>query len=141
AFESRASVRTWLIGILKNKIIDFLRKSRREVNFEPDAYDDGDMIAKFDERGHWPRAPADWGDPAKVAENEALASTMSDCIEHLPEKLRAPFVLREIDGLSSAEVIETLGISTVNNLWVILSRGRERVRKCVESNWFGGARK
>ena len=138
-FESRARVRTWLIGILKNKIIDYLRKSGRETSYDPEQYDEGDAIAEFDARGHWPTAPSDWGDPARVAENEALGDTMMNCIEHLPDKLRAPFVLREIDGLSTDEIVDALGISSSNNLWVILSRGRERVRKCVENNWFGAA--
>ncbi|MGR8920517.1 MAG: sigma-70 family RNA polymerase sigma factor [Gammaproteobacteria bacterium] len=137
-FEARASVRTWLTGILKNKIVDHLRRSGRETSYLPDAEDAGDLGGKFDATGHWATAPANWGDPAAVAENSALRSAMLSCIEHLPEKLRTPFLLREVDGLETNEVVELLGLSSANNLWVTLSRGRERVRECLERSWFGG---
>lgn len=140
-FAARSQVRTWLIGILKNKIIDHLRKSGREMNFDPEVSDAGDLAHQFDHTNHWAQAPADWGDPARLAENDGLRKAMSSCIEHLPEKLRMPFVLREIDGLETDEVIALLGISSANNLWVILSRGRERVRGCLERSWFGGAKR
>ena len=141
AFESRASVRTWLIGILKNKLIDHLRKSGREIGFAPGADDEGDLNGKFDVTGHWAEAPVDWGDPAALAENADLRAAMMRCIGHLPDKLRTPFVLREIDGLETDALIKVLDISSANNLWVMLSRGRERVRTCLERTWFGGGRR
>ncbi len=139
-FEARASRRTWLIGILKNKIVDHLRRAGREQAL-PDDDDGEDVFAdRFDATGHWRVAPADWGDPAALAENRALGAALAECIGHLPDKLRRPFVLREIDGMDSAEVIALLGISSAGNLWVMLSRARERVRECLQRNWGGAGR-
>ncbi len=140
-FEARASVRTWLIGILKNKLIDALRKSARESSYRPAVADDGDLNGSFDAGGHWVSPPRDWGDPAALAENAALKAAMMSCIAALPEKLRTPFLLSEVDGLETTAVVEVLNISSANNLWVMLSRARERVRRCLEHSWYQGARR
>ncbi len=141
-FAGRSNVRTWLVGILKHKLVDHLRKSGREVSIASDGADDLDAAAwmsKFDGSGHWIERPLDWGDPAALAENAALGAAMQACIERLPERARMLFVLREIDGLGTDELIEVLGISSANNLWVMLSRAREKLRTCLEQGWFKGA--
>ncbi len=61
---------------------------------------------------------------------------MLKCIGELPEKLRTLIVMREIDGFKSDDLIDILGISSSNNLWVMLSRGREKLRSCLDRNWF-----
>lgn len=139
-YDGRASMRTWLVGILKNKLIDHLRRSARETGFEPEAIDAADYDGRFDATGHWLEAPVDWGDPARLAESADLGVTMSECIARLPDKLRTPFVMREVDDLDTAEIMSVLGISSKNNLWVILSRARERVRQCLQTNWYGEQR-
>ncbi|MEQ8231814.1 MAG: sigma-70 family RNA polymerase sigma factor [Gammaproteobacteria bacterium] len=142
-FAGRANARTWLVGILKHKIIDHLRKAGRETREyteEEMPLSDAQWSEKFDHTGHWIEPPRDWGDPAAVAENRALGAALEACIERLPEKARTLFVLREIDGLGTDELLATLGISSANNLWVMLSRARERLRTCLEQTWFGGVR-
>lgn len=135
-FREDASERSWLIGILKHKIVDHLRRASRERTLgSVDA--DGEFDAQFDATGHWVEAPTAWRAPDRALENDQLGDALAACIERLPEKLRAAFVLREVDGLETAEVIETLDISSANNLWVMLSRARSRVRKCLDGNWFG----
>ncbi|MEQ8662463.1 MAG: sigma-70 family RNA polymerase sigma factor, partial [Gammaproteobacteria bacterium] len=143
-FDGRASVRTWLIGILKHKVIDHLRKHGREIGADLDGLlraEQAAWEAKFDPTGHWLERPHNWGDPAAIAENGALGAALEACIERLPEKARMLFVLREIDGLTTAELLEMLGISSAGNLWVMLSRARERLRACLEQGWFAGARR
>jgi RNA polymerase sigma-70 factor (ECF subfamily) len=51
--------------------------------------------------------------------------------------MRRSFVLREFDGLESDAVAEILDITT-NNLWVMLSRARLKLRQCLQSHWFTG---
>jgi len=141
-FAGRSNVRTWLVGILKHKLVDHLRKRGREVGLAGDAGDELDEAAwagRFDGSGHWLERPRDWGDPAALAENAALGAAMQACIERLPERARMLFVLREIDGLATDELLELLGISSANNLWVMLSRAREKLRACLEQGWFKGA--
>lgn len=137
-FSGRAEPRTWLIGILKNKLVDHLRKWGREESFDATLIDDDTWTGKFDHTGHWQQTPAHWQEPAFLAENAELGAIMTTCIERLPEKYRTLFVLREIDGLQSKELIDVLGISTAANLWVMLSRARERLRACVERAWMPG---
>ena len=135
-FRQGASVRTWLISILKNKLIDRLRKQHREAPLDLEIVDDSDWQSKFDDTGHWIVKPNDWGDPSRVAENRALGNAIERCIEKLPEKLRTLIVMRDVDGVESEELIEILNISSANNLWTMLSRGREKVRSCMEQTWF-----
>lgn len=138
-FRGEASERTWLVGILKNKIVDHIRKAGRERAFSaPDGADEA-FDAQFDPTGHWARAPARWRAPDLEAENAELRAALATCVERLPDSLRAAFVLREIDGYEGKEVVDMLGISSANNLWVMLSRARERVRRCMDTSWFSGA--
>lgn len=135
-FHGGATTRTWLISILKNKIIDRVRKFRREEPLDIDVIDNAEWQAKFDDTGHWVVPPSDWRDPSRVLENSALGNAMMRCIEKLPEQLRTLIVLRDIDGLESQELIDVLNISSANNLWVMLSRGREKLRVCMDRTWF-----
>jgi RNA polymerase sigma-70 factor (ECF subfamily) len=135
-FRGGASTRTWLISILKNKLIDRIRKLRREAPLDPDIVDDAEWQAKFDDTGHWVVAPTGWRDPSTVVENDALGDALMRCIARLPEQLRTLIVLRDIDGVDSRELIEILNISSTNNLWVMLSRGREKLRDCMDKTWF-----
>ena len=136
-YGGKSSERTWLTGILKNKIVDHVRKSSREESYEADLEDGNEWTGKFDAAGHWVSAPAHWGDPALVAQNAQLKEAMMTCVQRLPEKLRMAFVLREIDGHETEALLQILNISTANNLWVMLSRGRERVRSCLDVLWNG----
>jgi len=140
-FTGKSSIRTWLVSILKNKIVDRLRRLHREDPLDPSDLDEQEWRSKFDATNHWIVPPNDWGDPAAVLENNALGRALTRCIEKLPEQLRTLIVLREIDGLESAELIDILNISSHNNLWVMLSRGREKLRMCMENNWFRGERR
>lgn len=135
-FQGGATTRTWLISILKNKLVDRIRKHRREAPLDPGVIDDAEWQAKFDDTGHWVVAPSAWRDPSSVLENDALGKAMMHCIAQLPEQLRTLIVLRDIDGFETQELIEILNISSANNLWVMLSRGREKLRACMDKTWF-----
>ncbi len=137
-YKGEASERTWLIGILKNKLLDHLRRAGREQTYDPTVEDDGHFEAQFDHSGHWLSPPRAWSDPAFVAENAELRTVLFDCIGGLPERQRQLLVLRELDGMETDELLVVLAISTPGNLWVMLSRARERVRACVELRWQGG---
>ena len=141
-FEGRGSERTWLVGILKHKIIDHFRKSQREAPIGEDA-DAGPEHAEFFERtdqwtGHWDtnHAPTDWhATPAELMERGDFWKVFNDCLTPLPPRTASVFTLREVDGLKSEEICEMLSISA-NNLWVILHRARLHLRNCLEINWF-----
>ncbi|MBI1195812.1 MAG: sigma-70 family RNA polymerase sigma factor [Gammaproteobacteria bacterium] len=139
-FEGQSSERTWLTGILKHKIIDHLRRAHRNVQTD-DIEKSADMNAEpFDDRGHWNVSIDNWKDPSASLQQEEFWTALSRCISALPEHLADLFTLREIEEMDSDEVCETLGISTRNNMWVMLSRTRMKLRDCMDKHWFNGLR-
>ena len=132
-FRQGASVRTWLISIMKNKIIDYLRKATREVPLENDDLDNEIFADQFSDDGHWVSAPKDWQEPLSMLETGEMKQQLLDCISKLPEKMRTLLVLKEFDGFETDDLIQMLNISSASNLWVMLSRARDRLRVCVDN--------
>lgn len=136
-YSGQSSARTWLIGILKHKIVDLIRKESRE----PPVNDIESMNAPeeslFDGRGRWRIKPVAWKDhPGKILEQKEFMVVLRHCLEHLPDRLHRLFVLRELEELDSDEICKDLSI-TPTNLWVMLYRARMRLRGCLTENWFG----
>lgn len=139
-FAGQSSEKTWLTGILKHKIVDHLRRAHRHVQTE-DIEKSADLNAEpFDESGHWNVGIDRWKDPSASLQQEEFWSALSLCISALPEHLADLFTLREIEEMDTEEVCETLGISTPNNMWVMLSRTRMKLRECMDKYWFNGLR-
>jgi RNA polymerase sigma-70 factor (ECF subfamily) len=136
-FARRSSERTWLIGILRHKIVDQLRRSTREAANGVGAPRGEPGESPFDRRGHWRTAPGSWrGDPGREIEAREFWDVFGRCLSSLPQGLADAFFLRELDGLDADEVQQTLGI-TPANLWKRLHRARMLLRTCLESGWFG----
>jgi RNA polymerase sigma-70 factor (ECF subfamily) len=136
SFKGQSSERTWLIGILKHKILDHLRRASREKPLDLGRIPGEDTEEYFDETEHWKVPMSEWDQPERSLENEQFWSTFNNCLERLPDRLRMVYALKEIDGLATEDILETLNISTANNLWVMLSRSRTHLRLCLETNWF-----
>lgn len=143
AFESRdrftgkSSARTWLIGILKHKIIDLIRKEGREMPMQEWIDDQNPAEERFfDPRGRWKAGPSDWQvNPSSILQRKEFFSILHTCLGNLPKKQRDVFVLRELEDLVSEEVCKLFAI-TSTNLWVLLHRARLGLRQCLEYNWF-----
>lgn len=136
-FKGDSSVRTWLIGILKHKILDQFRKSSREiVSADLEALEGETQDETFNRLEQWRRAPSSWREgPDKLLENKEFWKVFIHCFEGLPESFRRAFALRELDGLKTEEVCKILEV-TATNLWVMLHRARARLRNCLDDNWF-----
>lgn len=133
SFEGRSSEQTWLIGILKHKLVDHFRaRSREAPSAEPDR-DETDTL--FDAKGQWRSAPKAWTTPEQSLKAQEFWAAMTRCLSALPPHLGAAFTLREIEGLKSEEVCKILEISATN-LWVRLHRARLRLRQCLEFHLF-----
>ena len=137
SFQGASSARTWLIGILRHKLLDYFRRIAKEQALEQDwaNFPDGGP-QEFDEQGRWKAALGEWGSPEKSLVKAEFWKVFNRCMDALPEQLRTPFALRELEGLDTDAVIRTLDISSKNNLWVMLSRARQRIRSCLQSQWF-----
>ena len=142
-FSGKSSLRTWLTGILKHKIVDAIRRKQREpvvvaafgdIDSELDIED---FDGLFKENGAWDTKPADWGDPDAALSRRQFFDIMDLCLEKLPPNTARVFVMREVMELETDEICKELTI-TANNLWVILYRARMALRECLEKNWFAG---
>lgn len=139
SYEGSAAERTWLIAILKNKIIDHYRRGAREAPL-PDEPDDDviDALFRVPGNGHWISMPGRWDEPEAALEQAHFWQVFQDCLDRLPARQAQIFGLAEFDGLATEELCKRLGAST-SNVWVMLHRARLRLRECLERNWFDPA--
>ena len=134
-FQGKSTERTWLVSILKRKIIDHYRKinsKKGQAEVRMNFYDDGEN------EGNWleERVPQSWDNQSeKSIENEELKSQLESCIDALPEKYAMVFRMKTIQEFETEEICKELDI-TASNLWVIIHRARTQLRKCMEDNWF-----
>jgi RNA polymerase sigma-70 factor, ECF subfamily len=128
-FEGRSLLSTWLYRIAYNTALMHLRKRKLPTVSidEPLANEEGDPM---------PRQLVDWGAlPDQVLLNGELRKVLDAAVAALPETLRSVFVLREIEGLSTAETSAILDL-TETNVKVRLHRARLALREQL-SAYFG----
>lgn len=136
SFSGKSSQRTWLIGILKHKIIDRIRKDSRMRTGEEILPEDVLDAELFDSSGHWRAGLKNWESrPDEVLEQKEFQDVLTGCIEKLPKKSGAVFCLREMEDQSTDEICKVLAVSPTN-LWVLLHRARLRLQECLDRNWF-----
>jgi RNA polymerase sigma-70 factor (ECF subfamily) len=138
SFANRSQLKTWLIGILKHKVIDALRHHSREVcsldSPDDDAADPLDYLG-FKADGHFSQVPAEWGNPEQQISSRQFLEVLDACTNKLPASQGRLFLMREWLELSSEEICKELSL-TPTNLYVQLHRARLRLRECLELNWF-----
>jgi len=136
-FAGQSSVRTWLIGILKHKIIDSIRKSAREQATGLGAGESGteDLDAHFGSDGHFIEPPVEWRSPESALEERRFFDALERCLQTLPGNTARAFTMREVLGLDTDEICKELRI-TPSNCWVMLYRARMNLRACLERTWF-----
>ncbi len=137
SFRGESSELTWLLAILKRKVIDHFRKisSGKEKTIS-------DYTLPFQDEGmyegHWlmDRLPKDWSTEADSSLNqEEFREILEYCLSLLPPKWKSVFVLKFMEELSSEEVCKETGCSA-SNFWVIMHRARLKLRECVENKWL-----
>lgn len=138
-FRGQSQQRTWLIGILRHKVLDYFRRcsTMREQTIGGDQAPGDPLEALFDDRGRWRQPPAAWL-PEQAAENREFWAVFERCLGRLSLRARSVFVLRVLDDRDAMEVCKELGISPTN-FWVAMHRARAALRACLERTWFSGA--
>jgi RNA polymerase sigma-70 factor, ECF subfamily len=150
-FKGRSSLKTWIFSILTNKAKTRGVRESRHVSFSPlEASDDSPEEPAVDPTrfrttghwaGYWASYPQPWDEntPEKLLLSKEGTAFLEQAIEALPAKLRQIIVMRDVEGLSSEEACNILGISETNQR-VLLHRARSRVRRGLEKYLEGGAR-
>lgn len=139
-YAGQSSLRTYVTGILKFKIIDNLRAATRErqIDCADEQSEDEAIDALFVADGHTREAPRQWGNPDGTLEQKDFFRVLEVCLEKLPAQSARLFMMREWLELETDEICKELAI-TPANVWVILYRARVRLRECLDLNWFGNA--
>ena len=134
-YQGTATERTWLIAILKRKVIDYYRKINSKkgkaevrINYNTDQDTEGDWLEE------------QVADPTSILENdfienEELGLAIQECISKLPPKQSTVFKMKTIKGLSTEDICNELGINP-SNLWVMVHRARTALMGCLNENWF-----
>lgn len=134
-FKGEATERTWLVAILKRKIIDYYRKinsNKGKAEVRMDFYNNDENTGDWLEE----KVPQSWENATeKNIENNELKNQLERCINSLPEKYAMVFRLKTIENFGTEEICKELNI-TASNLWVIIHRARTQLQKCMKDNWF-----
>ncbi|NVK28676.1 MAG: sigma-70 family RNA polymerase sigma factor [Flavobacteriia bacterium] len=142
-FKEEASDKTWLMRILRNKIIDFYRKTRtRQSEDEVSQRKEVSLDAFFDETGGWipDKRPEPWSErPDEVVERGQLGDALNGCIENLKGKGASAFRMKYLEDEDSEEICKVLDI-TPSNYWVLIHRAKLQLRDCLDQSYFNELR-
>ena len=133
-YTGEGAERAWLLGILKRKIVDYVRRRNR---YDRDgSWDDtNDPSAQlFDQNGAWKGNVFSGGAPDSVEAAE-IFDVVKECLKGIPKGQADVFVLSVMEEMDSDQICAELGISP-SNLWVRLHRARLALARCVGSRWF-----
>lgn len=134
-FLGKGSQRAWLLGILKRKIIDYVRARSRLDHATSDDVDSELENILFDKSGHWRAGAHKWAaEPGSRMQSEELWEVVRECLSHVPANQADVFVLSVMEDMSTEEICAELGLSQ-SNLWVRLHRARLHLANCVGSKW------
>lgn len=135
-FANRSKLQTWVVGILKYKVLDQLRLHQRECA-QASAEDDDDALEEslYVPDGHFRDMPQVWDAPAQAVQQAQFLKVLEACMDALPGQLGRVFLMREWLEFDTAEICQELGLSSTN-VWQMLSRARLRLRQCLQVNWF-----
>ena len=134
-FKGEASERTWLISILKRKIIDHYRKinskkGKTEVrmSYNSDIESEGDWLEEQ-------VSDSSENNAEEILINEELGTAILNCLSKLPKKQGEVFKMKTIQGFDTDVICNEFNI-TASNLWVIVHRARTALANCLKENWF-----
>ena len=140
SFAGQSSLKTWLMAILKYKILDVQRRRYRDpliISPQLDEENDrSDFDSLFDSSGHWgTEAPRNWGKPEANLEDRHFWQTYALCATKMPKRTAMVFAMREVMELEISDICNQLEI-TATNCSVLLYRARMSLRLCLEQTWF-----
>ena len=135
-FTGQSQFKTWVVGILKHKVLDQLRLRQREAPYDTD--DEGDVLEDliFVPDGHFRTMPQTWDTPADALQQRQFFEVLEACMDALPGQIGRVILMREWLELDTDAICQEWRISSTN-VWTMLHRARMRLRECLQLNWFG----
>jgi RNA polymerase sigma-70 factor, ECF subfamily len=135
SFQHQSQLQTWLVGILKHKIVDQIRRHTRERQLE--TFDDEIGSGAFEgtDPAQADEAAADWGDPMELFSRRQFMTLLDAGLKSLPPQQSRAFVLRNLREEDTESICRQMGV-TSNHLWVILHRARAQLRASLQPHWF-----
>jgi RNA polymerase sigma-70 factor (ECF subfamily) len=135
-FSGRSSDRTWLVGILRHKIYDHLRRICRERPARSDRSETSRDEESWEESMFWLHdVAAECAQPSRRMELAEFRQALEQALGKLPPRIAQVFQLYEVEERPNHEVCEQLKISE-SNLWVMLHRARKQLRNEL-AEWDG----
>ena len=135
SFGGKSSLNTWLVGILKYKIIDCIRANKSEIARSTDADEDAELAdLVFLSDGHFRDSP-EWPNPEQSLTAKQFLEILNICITEMPPTMGRVFLMREWLEFDTDEICAALQVSPAN-VWVLLHRARLRLRECLQTRWF-----
>ena len=120
SFQGRSAEKSWLVGILKNKICDHYRKAGRETAFtDLEFYSDEEcdrFVPDVMFKDGWIHelGPQEWDSPGASRDSEGVCQASRDCSNKLPTNIAPATHLRDVDGLASMFI----GYARLEQRWV-----------------------
>jgi len=135
-FDGRVDTKYWLRGILRNKVVDYIRKAVREKPITDNEDEEILESLLFKASGIPTMHPDPWKfDPTAEYDNKEFWKVFQSCLSKLKGPLRQVFTMKMLDDMDSDEVCRILDI-TPSNLWVLNHRARKQLKACLELNWI-----
>ncbi|MCB1092851.1 MAG: sigma-70 family RNA polymerase sigma factor [Verrucomicrobiae bacterium] len=136
SFRGDCSERTWLTGVLRNKIVDHWRRSaRRPMVLASDfdeAFEDTPSTPWLENRAN----ERDTFDPDVAVERAEMLELLDRAVDRLPGSMGEAFRMREMQGRSTDEITRALNISK-GNLWVLIHRAKQMLKDQLQGAWLG----
>lgn len=126
-FEGRSHIRTYLIGILYNKVKELWRSNKKYTQ----EFDDEHLEKIFNDAGAHLRTPLS---PSNWLESVEFMTILEEELQHLPLKQRQVFLLKEVEELETEEICKIMNIS-VTNLGVLAYRAKHNLRSRIEDRF------
>ncbi|MGB0409551.1 MAG: sigma-70 family RNA polymerase sigma factor [Opitutales bacterium] len=135
-FDGSRDIKFWLRGIMRNKIVDQIRRAVKENKVDIEAEDEALLESFwFKYSGIATTNPDPWEfNPRKHFDNREFWVVFEKCIAQLKNPARQAFVLRVLEDQTTDEVCKVMEI-TPNYLWVLLHRARAQLKTLLENNW------
>lgn len=141
SFRYESAIRTWLIAILKHKMVDYCRANEKYYSLADYNNSDGQTMDEtleqllFNTNGRWLETPSEWHNPDYALEQKQFWQLFDWCQKNLPAQNARAFMLREMVGLNTEEICHDMVISH-SACRVYLHRARLGLRECLTQRWF-----